>query len=116
VPEFLPLRERLSTDWWVPLAALGGSMSVFSVVDVVAPFCLYFPLGALLAVWPWRRSGWMADLWPAAYLAFGTEALQLYVQGRFVDVTDPLVQFSGALIGWTVVRRAGYRPYGETHQ
>ncbi len=115
VPEFLPLRERLSTDWWVPLAALGGSMSVFSVVDVVAPFCLYFPLGALLAVWPWRRSGWMADLWPAAYLAFGTEALQLFVQGRFVDVTDPLVQFSGALIGWTVIRRAGYRPYGETH-
>jgi len=115
VPEFLPLPERLSADWWVPLAALGGSMSVFSVVDVVAPFCLYFPLGALLAVWPWRRSGWMADLWPAAYLAFGTEALQLFVQGRFVDVTDPLVQCSGALIGWTVIRRAGYRPYGETH-
>jgi glycopeptide antibiotics resistance protein len=115
VPEFLPLSERLSADWWVPLAALGGSMNVFSVVDVVAPFCLYFPLGALLAVWPWRRSGWMAHLWPAAYLAFGTEALQLVVQGRFVDVTDPLVQFSGALIGWTVIRRAGYRPYGETH-
>jgi VanZ family protein len=115
IPEFLPLSERLSADWWVPLAALGGSMNVFSVVDVVAPFCLYFPLGALLAVWPWRRSGWMSHLWPAAYLAFGTEALQLFVQGRFVDVTDPLVQFSGALIGWTVIRRAGYRPYGETH-
>ena len=115
VPEFLPLSGRLSSDWWVPLAALGGSMSVFSVVDVVAPFCLYFPLGALLAVWPWRRTGWMAHLWPAVYLAFATEGLQLFIQGRFVDVTDPLVQFSGALIGWTVIRRAGYRPYGETH-
>jgi VanZ family protein len=115
VPEFLPLSERLSAAWWIPLAALGGSMSVFSVVDVVAPFCLYFPLGALLAVWPWRRTGWLAHLWPAAFLAFGTEALQLFVQGRFVDVTDPIVQFSGALIGWTVIRRAGYRPYGESH-
>jgi VanZ family protein len=115
VPELLPLSERLSSDWWVPLAALGGSMNVFSVVDVVAPFCLYFPLGALLAVWPWRRHGWLADLWPAVWLAFGTETLQLFVQGRFVDVTDPLVQLSGAVIGWTVIRRAGYRPYGEAH-
>jgi hypothetical protein len=37
------------------------------------------------------------------------------VQGRFVDVTDPLIQLSGAVIGWTIIRRAGYRPYGETH-
>jgi len=115
VPEFLPVSGRLSPDWWVPLAALGGSMNVFSVVDVIAPFCLYFPLGALLAVWPWRRAGWMAHLWPAAYLAITTEALQLFVRGRFVDVTDPMVQFSGALIGWTVIRRAGYRSYGESH-
>jgi VanZ family protein len=115
VPEFLPLSERLSHDWWVPLAALGGRMDVFSVADVVGPFCLYIPLGALLAVWPWRRTGWMANLWPAVWLAFGTEALQLFVQGRFVDVTDPLIQVSGAVIGWTIIRRAGYRPYGESH-
>jgi len=37
------------------------------------------------------------------------------VQGRFVDVTDPLIQASGAAIGWTIIRRAGYRPYGESH-
>lgn len=113
VPEFLPLGERLSPHWWVPLAALGGRMDVFSVVDVVGPFCLYFSLGALLAVWPWRLRGWMANLWPAVWIAFGTEALQLFVQGRFVDITDPLVQLAGAVIGWTVIRRAGYRPYGE---
>ncbi len=115
MPEFLPLSERLSADWWVPLAALGGRMDVFSVADVVGPFFLYFPLGALLAVWPWQRTGWMADLWPVVWLAFGTEALQLVVQGRFVDVTDPLIQISGAVIGWTIIRRAGYRPYGESH-
>lgn len=114
VPEVLPLSERLSADWWVPLAALGGRMEVFSVADVVGPFFLYFPLGALLAVWPWRRRGWTADLWPAVWLAVGTEALQLFVEGRFVDVTDPLIQLSGAVIGWTVIRRAGYRPYGES--
>lgn len=115
VPELLPLSERLSHDWWVPLAALGGRMDVFSVVDVIAPFCLYVPLGALLAVWPWRRLGRMSGIWPAVYLAFATEALQLVVQGRFVDVTDPLIQASGAAIGWTIIRRAGYRPYGESH-
>lgn len=115
VPQFRPLAERLSAGWWVPLAALGGRMDVFSVVDVVAPFCLFVPLGALLAVWPWRRRGWMANLWPAVWLAFGTEALQLIVQDRFVDVTDPLVQVAGAVIGWTIFRRAGYRPYGESH-
>jgi len=115
VPEFLPLSERLSAGWWIPLAALGGRMDVFSVADVVGPFFLYLPLGALLAVWPWRRTGWMANLWPVVWLAFGTEALQLVVQGRFVDVTDPLVQVSGAVIGWTIIRRAGYRPYGESH-
>lgn len=116
VPEFLPLSERLSADWWVPLAALGGRMDVFSVADVVGPFCLYIPLGALLAVWPWRRTGWLGNLWPAVWLAVGTEALQLVVQGRFVDVTDPLIQVSGAIIGWTIIRRAGYRPYGESHR
>jgi hypothetical protein len=115
VPEFLPLADRLSPDWWVPLAALGGRMDVFSVADVVGPFCLYVPLGALLAVWPWRRTGWLANLWPAVWLGFGTEALQLVVQGRFVDVTDPLIQISGAVIGWTIIRRAGYHPYGESH-
>jgi glycopeptide antibiotics resistance protein len=115
VPEFLPLSDRLSHDWWVPLAALGGRMDVFSVADVVGPFCLYIPLGALLAVWPWRRTGWLGNLWPAVWLAFGTEALQLVVQGRFVDVTDPLIQVSGAIIGWTIIRRAGYHPYGESH-
>lgn len=114
VPEWRPLAERLSPDWWVPLAALGGRQEVFSVADVVGPFFLYFSLGALLAVWPWRRRGWMAGPWPALVLAVGTEALQLVVQGRFVDVTDPLIQFSGAVIGWTVIRRAGYRPYGES--
>lgn len=114
IPEFLPLSERLSADWWIPLAALGGRMEVFSVADVVGPFFLYFPLGALLAVWPWRRHGWMANLWPAVWLAFGTETMQLFVQGRFVDVTDPLIQLSGAVIGWVIIRRAGYRPYGES--
>lgn len=114
VPEWVPLAERLSPDWWIPLAALGGRMEVFSVVDVVAPFCLYFPLGALLAVWPWRRTGPMRGILPALYLALATEALQLGVQGRFVDITDPLIQVSGAAIGWVVIRRAGFQPYGES--
>jgi VanZ family protein len=83
-------------------------VDVFSVVDVAAPFFLYFPLGALLAVWPFRSRGWLGGLWPAVWLALATEASQLVIAERLVDITDPLVQIAGALIGWTVIRRAGY--------
>jgi len=112
IPELRPISEQLTTTWWIPLESLGMRVDVFSVVDVTGPFFLYFPLGALLAVWPLRNHGWLAGLWPAVWLALATETAQLVVQERLVDITDPLVQIAGALIGWTVMRRAGYAPYG----
>ncbi len=112
IPELKPIAEQLTGTWWIPLESLGMRVDVFSVVDVMAPFFLYFPLGALLAVWPLRSSGWLSGLWPAVWLALATEASQLVIQERLVDITDPLVQIAGALIGWTVIRRAGYATYG----
>lgn len=104
---------KLTNDWWIPLRFLGQRVDLFSVVDVVSPFFLYLPLGALLAVWPLTRRGWLADFWPAAYLAAATELSQVLVQGRLLDSTDLLVQAAGALVGWTVLRRAGFAPYGS---
>lgn len=112
MPEWRPLAERLAAAWWIPLASLGRPVDIIRVVDMMEPVFLYFPLGALLAVWPLRNHGWLGGLWPVVWLALATEAAQLVIQERLVGIADPLVQIAGALIGWTVMRRAGYEPYG----
>ncbi|MCG6955986.1 MAG: VanZ family protein [Gemmatimonadetes bacterium] len=104
---------QLTDYWWIPLRFLGQRVDLFSVVDVVSPFFLYVPFGALLAVWPLARRGALADFWPAVYVAAATELLQIFVQGRLLDSTDLLVQAAGALVGWAVMRRAGFTPYGS---
>lgn len=85
----------------------------FSVVDVCAPFFLYLPLGALLAVWPWRQRGWLAGPLPGVWVATALELSQILVLGRMLDITDIMITSSGVLVGWAIFRRAGYRVYGE---
>lgn len=104
--------EQLSIRRLIPLTALGIRVDLFSVVDVVRQFCLLVPVGALLAVWPLRRDGWLRGPLPAVYLAFALEAGQILVIGRFFDITDALIGSAGVLIGWTLVRRSGYPTYG----
>jgi glycopeptide antibiotics resistance protein len=86
---------------------------MFSVVDVMVAFFLFLPLGALLAVWPIRLRGSLRGFLPALYFAGAVELSQTMVLGRTVDITDFLVQAAGVGIGWAIVRRAGFRPYGE---
>ena len=104
--------DKWTGEWWIPLRFLGSRMDMFSVVDVVIGFFLLLPLGALLAVWPLRRRGPWAGVLPALYLAAGLEVGQTLVAGRTVDMTDFLVQAAGVVVGWVIVRRAGFRPYG----
>lgn len=104
---------KLESDWWIPLQSLGARVDMFSVVDVVAPFLLYAPLGALLAVWPLRGRGPLSGFAPALYLAVATEVSQTLVATRTFDVTDLMIQSAGVAVGWVLVRRAGYLPYGE---
>lgn len=106
------MSEQLSIDRFVPLTALGVRVDLFSVVDVVRQFCLLVPVGALLAVWPLRRRGWLRGPLPAVYLAFALEVGQVLVEGRFFDITDAMIGGAGGLIGWAVVRRSGYPVYG----
>jgi VanZ family protein len=115
LPDIYPadIQAKLALPWYVPLAALGGRMDFFSVVDVCTPFFLYLPLGGLLAVWPWRKQGKLAGPLPALWLALALEAGQLFVLDRSLDITDVLIQASGAFIGWAMVRRAGFTVYGE---
>jgi VanZ family protein len=116
LPDIYPadIQAKLAQPWYVPLAALGGRMDFFSVVDVCTPFFLYLPLGGLLAVWPWRKHGKLAGPLPALWLALILETSQVFVIDRSLDITDVLIQASGALIGWAIVRRAGYPVYGES--
>jgi glycopeptide antibiotics resistance protein len=106
------IHTKVTSEWWVPLRSLGMRMDMFSVVDVCAPFLLYLPLGALLAVWPLRLRGRLAGFAPALYLAFATEFAQTVVAQRTLDLTDFMIQASGAAVGWISVRRAGFRQYG----
>ncbi|MGH7537605.1 MAG: VanZ family protein [Gemmatimonadales bacterium] len=106
------LRQQLSLERLVPLQGLASRTDFFSVAEVVKPFFLFFPLGALLGVWPLRRRGALGYCLPALYLATVTELGQGFVEGRFFDGTDMLIQCAAAGIGWAVVRQAGYAEHG----
>ncbi len=107
-------QEKFATPWYIPLAALSVRQDFFSVVDVCAPFFLYLPLGALLAVWPWRNRGMLAGPLPGVALALVLEVGQIVVMDRMLDITDAIITAAGASVGWAILRRAGYQPYGET--
>ena len=111
--DFSALAEQFSLNRWIPLAAHAPRVDLFSVSDVMASFLLYIPLGALLAVWPLQHHGLRRGFLPAIYLAAAIELGQILVADRFFDITDILVAAAGVAIGWTVVRQAGFKPYGE---
>ncbi|MEO8140122.1 MAG: VanZ family protein [Gemmatimonadota bacterium] len=106
------IRYKLSRPWYIPLASSEYQLDLYSVVLVCAPFFLYLPLGALLAAWPIRRHGPLAGPWPGVLLALFLETAQLVVRERQPDITDFLVAASGAIIGWAIIRRAGYEGHG----
>jgi glycopeptide antibiotics resistance protein len=95
-----------------PLESLAQRVDVFSALHVMQQFLLYLPLGALLAVWPLRRAGRLAHLWPGVWLAAAVELGHIVVAGRTFDVTNFLLAASGLGVGWIAVRRCGYQPYG----
>lgn len=106
------IAEKLTMRWWLPLAFARERMDLFTVFDVIGGFFLYLPLGALLAVWPLKRTGPLAGVAPALWFLVITEFLQLAVLGRTLSVDDMLVATAGVLVGWVLVRRAGFEPYG----
>jgi len=108
-----PVRAKLARPWYIPLASSEYQLDLLSVVLVCAPFFLYLPFGAMLAAWPVRRRGILAGPGPAVLLALMLEMVQLVIRERQPDVTDFLVAASGAIVGWAIVRRAGYAAYGE---
>lgn len=103
---------KLAADWWAPLQFLALRADLYSVMDVMTSFFLFLPLGAALAAWPLRRTGWLRGVLPALYLAAAAELLQLLVAGRTLDITDILVNGAGVAVGWAILRRAGFGTRG----
>jgi glycopeptide antibiotics resistance protein len=115
VPELsaASISEQFSAVHWMPLRAMAQRVDLFSVADIVTQFLLYLPLGALLAVWPVKRHGPLRGILPALYLSIILELGKIVIAERFFDVTHILIQVAGAAVGWIVVRRSGFTPYGE---
>src|SRR2546430_761523 len=107
------IAAQLAPENLVPLASLAERMDAFSALHVLQQFLLYLPLGTLFAVWPLRLRGRWAHLWPGVWLAVVLELGHVVIVERTFDVTNALVACAGLGIGWIVVRRSGFAPYGE---
>jgi len=107
------MAEQFTASHLVPLKALASRGDLFTVTDVIAQGVIFFPLGALLAVWPLRRKGALAGVAPAIYLAIILEVGKIPLAERFMDVTHILIQSAGAGLGFLLLRRLGYRVNGE---
>jgi glycopeptide antibiotics resistance protein len=107
------VRQSFSADHLMPLQGVTMKMDLFSASVVAVGFLLFLPLGGLLAVWPVRAHGWLAHVLPGLWLVLFVEAGQLFIAGRYFDVTDLLIGGAGILAGWALLRHAGFRPYGE---
>lgn len=114
--DWTTIQQQFALERLIPLQGLARRSDLSSIAEIVKPFFLFFPLGALLAVWPLKRRGWLGYCLPAFYLAVLTEVPQGFVAGRFFDGTDLAIQCAAAAIGWAVVRQAGYEPHGAVLQ
>ena len=115
VPRIDPaaIAAHLSLSQLIPLESVASRSDAFSALHVLQQFFLYFPLGAVLAVWPLRARGRWAHLRPALALAILLEIGHIVIDERLFDVTNALLACAGLVLGWTVLRRSGFAPYGE---
>jgi glycopeptide antibiotics resistance protein len=107
------IAAQVNVNAFLPLEGIAERVDVFSAAHVLQQFFLYVPLGALLGVWPLRRSGPWSNLLPAFWLALVIEAGHIVIEDRTFDLTNGLLVWSGLAMGWICVRQTGYRPYGE---
>lgn len=106
------ITAQLSPSQFIPLESVASRADAFSALHVLQQFFLYLPLGAVLAVWPLTLRGRWAHLRPGLLLAVVLEAGHLIIAERMFDLTNVLLTCAGLAVGWTIVRRSGFTPYG----
>lgn len=107
------VRSQVTASHLTPLGVLGTTSDLFGVMDVAEQFFLYVSIGVVLAAWPLRYRGWVANVLPGFYLAAVLEVGQILVMNRVFDVTDLLTQTAAVAVGFVVARRAGCEARGE---
>ncbi|HEX6809403.1 MAG TPA: VanZ family protein [Gemmatimonadaceae bacterium] len=107
------VRSQVTAPHLTPLGVLGTTSDLFGVMDVAEQFFLYVSIGVVLAAWPLRYRGWVANVLPGFYLAAVLEVGQIVVMNRVFDVTDLLTQCAAIAVGFVVARRAGCEARGE---
>jgi glycopeptide antibiotics resistance protein len=107
------IATKLSGEHMLPLRAYLDRVDLFTAIDVQISFLLFVPLGSVLAVWPLRLDGPLRHFLPGVYFAVAVELGQVLLRARWFDITDILVHSAAVVLGWVIVRRAGFRPYGQ---
>jgi hypothetical protein len=107
------IRAQFSVAQLIPMESLAVRTDVFTAMHVLQQFFLYLPIGALLAVWPLRAKGLWSGLWPSVLFAAVVELGHILIESRLFDITNALLAWAGLVVGWIIVRRSGYTPYGE---
>ncbi|MDQ6830746.1 MAG: VanZ family protein [Gemmatimonadota bacterium] len=107
------LAQQLDATRLVPMLSLAGRQDLYSVTHVGVVCALFVPIGAMLAVWPLRRSGALANLRPALAAAVLLELGHLVIAGRYFDLTNMLLSAAGVALGWLLTHHGGLGTYGE---
>lgn len=107
------LAAQVTIQHLTPLGVLGATTDLFGVMDVAEQFFLYVSLGVVLAAWPVRYEGRLANVLAGVYLAVVLEVGQILVSTRIFDITDLLTQCAAIGVGFVIARRAGYEARGE---
>jgi len=112
--DWAAIKAQLVASQFLPMESLAIRADVFSAMHVAQQFFLYLPLGSLLAVWPLRLRGFRSGLTPALLFALAIEAGHIVIDERLFDITNAMLAWAGLAVGWIIVRRSGYVPYGES--
>lgn len=107
------IRQQIVLARLIPMESLAVRTDVFTAMHVLQQFFLYLPLGAVLAVWPLKRTGFWSGLGPAVLFAAAIELGHVVIDERLFDITNALLAWAGLVVGWVIVRRSGFAPYGE---
>lgn len=110
VPEFAPsaILTRFGPDSLIPFRSYLERTDLFTVADASVSFLLMLPMGALLVARPLRTEGMLRGLWPAVWLLLTLESGQLFIAGRWPDMTDVAIGLAALGVGAALLRRAGH--------
>ena len=84
---------------WVPFSDV--SLSLFSVLEVLANMALFIPLGGLLVLWystSFRKAMWYS-VGIGLFLSCSIELFQVYCHDHFPTLTDVTSNVLGTLLG-----------------